>query len=171
MRQLLITGFLISAISIYGDHSHEKTIIALNTLETKIESAEKISRYNRIFSYSAIFIGASALYFSSKKYTPLYCLFSWAGISGFLRLWNTIELKQCQSLFKELATKRINSLGKIIDNKYSPSISHLPYLIHDDLFFSLGLKVGFSELELIDLAKTLGRLNTAYKIKILISEL
>jgi hypothetical protein len=171
MKKLLITGFLISVISIYGNHSHEKTIIALSILETKIESVEKTSHYNKIFSYSAIFIGTSALYFSSKQYTPLYCLLSWASISGFLTLWSTVELKQCQSLFKKLATKRINSLGDVVDNKYTSSISHLPYLINDDLFFSLGLKVGFSELELIDLAKTLGRLNTAYKLKILISQL
>lgn len=168
MQKLLIAGCLLSLMPVYGD-SKQEISTEVRTLQTKIEDCEKIARYNTILSYSVIAVGVSMVCISDERLKAfVYSFISWGGISGILTLWNTLQIKRCHYLFKTLAGKRVNSLGEIIEGKYSHLSSHSSYLINDDLFLLLGLKSGFSELELIDLAKTLGRLDTAYKLKTLI---
>ncbi len=167
MKKLLFTGSLLSLISVYGN-TKEEIITKIYTLQTKIENREKRSRYNTIISYSALAVGIATVCIAKDKLsTFMYSFASWGGISGILALWNILQVKQCRYLFKALASKRVNSFGEVIDNKYSHLSPHSSYLISDDLFLLLGIKSGFSESELIDLAKTLGRLETAYKLKIL----
>lgn len=168
MKKLLFVVSLLSLVSIYGD-SKQEIAPEVRILQTKIEDCEKIARYNTILSYSVIAVGVSMICISDERLKAfVYSFISWGSVSGILTLWNTLQIKRCQYLFKTLARKRLNSVGEIIEGKYSHLSSNTSYLIHDDLFLLLGLKSGFSELELIDLAKTLGRLDTAYKLKTLI---
>lgn len=132
-------------------------------LHHRIENIEKITLCNNILPYGMVAIGGALVCISDYKMQALmYSVASYIGLTGFLTVYSVIQKLRARYYFRQFASKRVGPNGTLIESHLAP---HFPYALTDNQFVVLGLKCGFSELELIDLAKRFGRLEVAYQLK------
>ena len=133
---------------------------ALHNLTEKTRVLRNIKQVNGLYWFAAaplIILGASCSHEFFEKFIGLsgVALAGQAGIS--IAEW--IKGIDTRCYFRYLYNKKINSSGYLVD-----AFSQGKFVLDDQMFVALGLKAGFYEYELVELAKKAGRTALAHQL-------
>ncbi len=163
MKKLTFIISSLLSISLSADVIKNYTIPAeITLLNQRIDNKGKLTLCDSALPYAGILLTGLVVTASQDKLpTLLYSLVTYGIVKAFLMGAISLESWKAQKLFKFLASSTISPHGELVPH----NCSNFPFVLNDDQFVYLGLKAGFSELDLIALAKTLGRIEIAYKLK------
>lgn len=163
MKKLALIIASLLSISLSANSMENYTIPTEITLLTqRIDHKSNLTLCDSALPYAGIVLTGLVVTASQDKLPALVCsLVTYGIVKAFLVGAISMESWKAQKLFKFLASHTISPNGELIPHHHS----NFPFVLNNEQFVYLGLKAGFSELDLIDLAKTLGRLEIAYKLK------
>lgn len=132
-------------------------------LRQKFDQKEKIAFSTDLVPAAWLGTTIITVYNAGGRLEPVGpCAFTFGCVYLGLKIWNFIETFKARRLFKYLSNKKISPSGELIDGELTNAY---PYLLSDEQFHVLGIKAGFTETELVKLAKESGRIDLAYKLR------